>query len=176
MEPAAPCRTFRCRSPSAQCAPLAGAGLRPPLPAPAARGGGRDGHGGQDLGGLFPAPPVRGARHRAAYLGTLGLVTPEGADYGGLTSPGPEDLHPLLDRLAGEGITHLAVEASSHGLDQYRMDGLTLAAGGFTNLGRDHLDYHPTIEAYYRAKLRLFTELLPAGAPRWPILAPLMAH
>lgn len=103
--------------------------------------------------------------HRAAYLGTLGLVTPEGADYGGLTSPGPEDLHPLLDRLAGEGITHLAVEASSHGLDQYRMDGLTLAAGGFTNLGRDHLDYHPTIEAYYRAKLRLFTELLPAGAP-----------
>lgn len=102
--------------------------------------------------------------HRAAYLGTLGLVTPEGADYGGLTSPGPEDLHPLLHRLAGEGITHMAVEASSHGLDQHRLDGLTLAAGGFTNLGRDHLDYHPTVEAYYRAKLRLFTDLLPETA------------
>ncbi|OYX88624.1 MAG: hypothetical protein B7Y84_08070 [Azorhizobium sp. 32-67-21] len=97
--------------------------------------------------------------HRAAYLGTLGLVTPDTTRYGGLTSPGPEDLHPLLDSLAGEGITHMALEASSHGLDQHRIDGVRISAGGFTNLGRDHLDYHPTIEAYYRAKLRLFSEV-----------------
>ena len=103
--------------------------------------------------------------HRAAYLGTLGLVTPETTRYGGLTSPGPEDLHPLLDSLAGEGITHMALEASSHGLDQHRIDGVRISAGGFTNLGRDHLDYHPTIEAYYRAKLRLFSEVLPETAP-----------
>ena len=103
--------------------------------------------------------------HKAAYLGTLGLIAPGEATYGGLTSPDPVDLHATLDRLAGEGVTHMALEASSHGLDQFRLDGVRLAAGGFTNLGRDHLDYHPTIEAYYRAKLRLVTELLPDGAP-----------
>jgi UDP-N-acetylmuramoyl-L-alanyl-D-glutamate--2,6-diaminopimelate ligase len=65
--------------------------------------------------------------------------------------------------LAGEGITHLALEASSHGLDQHRLDGVRIAAGGFTNLSRDHLDYHPTIEAYLAAKLRLFEELIVAG-------------
>ncbi|TCT06648.1 UDP-N-acetylmuramoyl-L-alanyl-D-glutamate--2,6-diaminopimelate ligase [Aquabacter spiritensis] len=102
---------------------------------------------------------------RAAYLGTLGLIGPEGAVYGGLTSPDPVDLHETLDRLAATGVTHMALEASSHGLDQFRLDGVCLSAGGFTNLGRDHLDYHPTVEAYYRAKLRLFTDLLPEGAP-----------
>jgi UDP-N-acetylmuramoyl-L-alanyl-D-glutamate--2,6-diaminopimelate ligase len=103
--------------------------------------------------------------HEAAYLGTLGLVTGRETAYGGLTSPDPVGLHEMLDRLVGEGVTHMALEASSHGLDQRRMDGVRLTAGGFTNLGRDHLDYHPTVEAYYRAKLRLFTELLPDGAP-----------
>ncbi|QTL05116.1 UDP-N-acetylmuramoyl-L-alanyl-D-glutamate--2,6-diaminopimelate ligase [Aquabacter sp. L1I39] len=103
--------------------------------------------------------------HEAAYLGTLGLVTARETAYGGLTSPDPVGLHEMLDRLAGEGVTHMALEASSHGLDQRRMDGVKLTAGGFTNLGRDHLDYHPTVEAYYRAKLRLFTELLPEDAP-----------
>jgi len=107
---------------------------------------------------------------RAAYLGTLGLVAPEGSTYGGLTSPDPVALHETLDRLAADGVTHMALEASSHGLDQRRMDGVHLAAGGFTNLGRDHLDYHPTVEAYYRAKLRLFTELLPDGAPAVALL------
>ena len=68
-----------------------------------------------------------------------------------------------MAELAGEGVTHLAFEASSHGLDQHRLDGVRLKAAAFTNLGRDHLDYHPTMEAYLAAKLRLFTELLPAG-------------
>ena len=74
-------------------------------------------------------------------------------------------LHRSLDALAGEGVTHLAIEASSHGLDQYRLDGVRIAAAAFTNLSRDHLDYHPTIEAYLAAKLRLFEELVaPGGA------------
>ena len=74
-------------------------------------------------------------------------------------------LHRSLDELAGEGVTHLAMEASSHGLDQHRLDGVRIAAGGFTNLSRDHLDYHPTLESYLAAKLRLFTDLIvPGGA------------
>ncbi|MBP2149610.1 UDP-N-acetylmuramoyl-L-alanyl-D-glutamate--2,6-diaminopimelate ligase [Xanthobacter flavus] len=102
--------------------------------------------------------------HRAAYLGTIGLVKPDGATYGSLTTPDPVELHATLDALAGEGVTHMALEASSHGLDQKRLDGVRLAAGGFTNLGRDHLDYHPTMDAYFRAKLRLFTEVMPQDA------------
>ncbi len=103
--------------------------------------------------------------HRAASLGTLGVITSDGAAYGSLTTPDPVTLHRTLDTLAGDGITHLAVEASSHGLDQRRLDGLRLAAGGFTNLGRDHLDYHPDIESYLACKMRLFEALLPHGAP-----------
>ncbi|QRG08210.1 UDP-N-acetylmuramoyl-L-alanyl-D-glutamate--2,6-diaminopimelate ligase [Xanthobacter dioxanivorans] len=99
--------------------------------------------------------------HKAAYLGTIGLVAPDGAAYGSLTTPDPLELHATLDRLAGEGVTHMALEASSHGLDQKRLDGVRIVAGGFTNLGRDHLDYHPTMDAYFRAKLRLFTEVMP---------------
>ena len=105
------------------------------------------------------------AGRRAVSLGTIGLVKPEGAAYGALTTPDPVTLHETLAALAGEGITHLAFEASSHGLDQYRLDGVHVAAAAFTNLGRDHLDYHPTTEAYLAAKLRLFEQLLPIGAP-----------
>jgi UDP-N-acetylmuramoyl-L-alanyl-D-glutamate--2,6-diaminopimelate ligase len=105
------------------------------------------------------------AGHRAASLGTIGVVKPDGAVYGALTTPDPVTLHETLAALAREGITHLAFEASSHGLDQYRLDGVRIKAAAFTNLGRDHLDYHPTTEAYLAAKLRLFEELLPAGAP-----------
>lgn len=105
------------------------------------------------------------AGRRAASLGTIGVVKPDGAVYGSLTTPDPVTLHETLAALAGEGITHLAFEASSHGLDQYRLDGVRIAAAAFTNLGRDHLDYHPTIDSYLAAKLRLFEELLPAGAP-----------
>ena len=96
----------------------------------------------------------------AASIGTIGVVSPTAEIYGSLTTPDPVELHRTLDRLAGEGVTHLALEASSHGLDQHRLDGVRIAAGAFTNLSRDHLDYHPTIEAYLAAKLRLFEELI----------------
>jgi UDP-N-acetylmuramoyl-L-alanyl-D-glutamate--2,6-diaminopimelate ligase len=102
--------------------------------------------------------------HKSASLGTLGLVKPDGSVYGSLTTPDPVSLHETLAGLAAEGVTHLAFEASSHGLDQHRLDGVRLKAAAFTNLGRDHLDYHPTMEAYLAAKLRLFSELLPEGA------------
>jgi UDP-N-acetylmuramoyl-L-alanyl-D-glutamate--2,6-diaminopimelate ligase len=103
--------------------------------------------------------------HSAASLGTIGIVSPRGETYGSLTTPDPVALHRSLDALAGEGVTHLAIEASSHGLDQFRLDGLRIAAAAFTNLSRDHLDYHPNIEAYLAAKLRLFEELVaPGGA------------
>lgn len=98
---------------------------------------------------------------QAASLGTIGVVAPGGAVYGSLTTPDPVTLHQTLDQLAGQGVTHLAMEASSHGLDQRRLDGVRLAAAGYTNLGRDHLDYHPTVEDYLKAKLRLFDTLLP---------------
>jgi len=93
------------------------------------------------------------------------LVTGDGSVYGSLTTPDPVALHRTLHELATQGVTHLALEASSHGLDQHRLDGVRLKAAAFTNLGRDHLDYHPTIKAYLAAKLRLFSELLPVGAP-----------
>ena len=101
--------------------------------------------------------------HQAASVGTIGVVSPKGEIYGSLTTPDPVALHKTLDELAGEGVTHLAIEASSHGLDQHRLDGVRVAAGGFTNLSRDHLDYHPTIEAYLAAKLRLFEALVVDG-------------
>src|SRR5262245_31003295 len=98
---------------------------------------------------------------KAASLGTIGLIKPGASLYGSLTSPDPITLHRTLADLAGEGITHLALEASSHGLDQHRLDGIKVKAAAFTNLGHDHLDYHPSVEAYLAAKLRLFTDLLP---------------
>jgi UDP-N-acetylmuramoyl-L-alanyl-D-glutamate--2,6-diaminopimelate ligase len=101
--------------------------------------------------------------YRAASIGTVGVVSPAGERYGSLTTPDPVELHRTLDQLAKEGVTHLALEASSHGLDQHRLDGVCIAAGGFTNLSRDHLDYHPSIEAYLAAKLRLFEDLIVPG-------------
>jgi UDP-N-acetylmuramoyl-L-alanyl-D-glutamate--2,6-diaminopimelate ligase len=101
----------------------------------------------------------------AASIGTVGIVSPRGETYGSLTTPDPVDLHRTLDALAGDGVTHLALEASSHGLDQHRLDGVHISAGGFTNLSRDHLDYHATFEAYLAAKLRLFQDLLEPGSP-----------
>jgi UDP-N-acetylmuramoyl-L-alanyl-D-glutamate--2,6-diaminopimelate ligase len=102
--------------------------------------------------------------HRAASIGTIGIVSPRGESYGALTTPDPVELHRSLDALAGDGVSHLAIEASSHGLDQYRLDGLRIAAAAFTNITRDHLDYHANFESYLAAKLRLFKELLPRGA------------
>ncbi|MFN3548602.1 MAG: UDP-N-acetylmuramoyl-L-alanyl-D-glutamate--2,6-diaminopimelate ligase [Mesorhizobium sp.] len=101
----------------------------------------------------------------AASIGTTGVVAPGRNDYGSLTTPDPVELHRLLAELAEAGVTHASMEASSHGLDQRRLDGVRLAAAGFTNLGRDHMDYHPTVEDYHSAKMRLFTELMPKGAP-----------
>ena len=105
------------------------------------------------------------AGYQAASIGTTGVIAPGRNDYGSLTTPDPVALHKLLKELADSGVTHAAMEASSHGLDQRRLDGVKLAAGGFTNLGRDHMDYHPTVEDYLNAKLRLFDTLLPKGAP-----------
>ncbi len=101
----------------------------------------------------------------AASIGTTGVIAPGRNEYGALTTPDPVALHRLLRELADDGVTHAAMEASSHGLDQRRLDGVRLAAGAFTNLGRDHMDYHPTVENYHEAKMRLFEALLPKGAP-----------
>src|SRR5690606_31189052 len=98
---------------------------------------------------------------QTASLGTIGLVRPDGAVYGSLTTPDPVTLHATLDGLARDGVSHVALEASSHGLDQHRLDGVRVTAAAYTNLGRDHLDYHPTLDAYLKAKLWLFSELLP---------------
>jgi UDP-N-acetylmuramoyl-L-alanyl-D-glutamate--2,6-diaminopimelate ligase len=102
---------------------------------------------------------------KAASLGTLGVIAP-GFDPGpGLTTPDPVTLAETLAGLARTGVARAALEASSHGLDQFRLDGVHLAAAGFTNLTRDHLDYHGCEAAYRTAKLRLFEDLLPTGAP-----------
>jgi UDP-N-acetylmuramoyl-L-alanyl-D-glutamate--2,6-diaminopimelate ligase len=105
----------------------------------------------------------------SASLGTLGVEAPQinwpqpAAGYN-LTTPDPVTLHQELSGLARAGVTSLAMEASSHGLDQYRLDGVQLRAAGFTNLTRDHLDYHGSMGAYFNAKARLFSEVLPAGS------------
>ncbi|WP_337996130.1 UDP-N-acetylmuramoyl-L-alanyl-D-glutamate--2,6-diaminopimelate ligase [Oleispirillum naphthae] len=100
----------------------------------------------------------------AASLGTLGLISPAGHTPGRLTTPDVVSLYAGLSGLAAAGVDHVALEASSHGLDQRRLDGLTLAAAAFTNLTRDHMDYHGTEEAYFQAKARLFDTILPEGA------------
>jgi UDP-N-acetylmuramoyl-L-alanyl-D-glutamate--2,6-diaminopimelate ligase len=102
--------------------------------------------------------------HSSASMGTLGVRA--GADQitpPGLTTPDAGDVAALLADLAARGVTHLALEASSHGIDQRRLDGVTLTASGFLNLTQDHLDYHGTMEAYRAAKLRLFETLTPRG-------------
>jgi UDP-N-acetylmuramoyl-L-alanyl-D-glutamate--2,6-diaminopimelate ligase len=101
---------------------------------------------------------------RTASLGTVGVVGPRGTTVLKHTTPDPIELHSILASLAKDGVTHLAIEASSHGLQQRRVDGIPLAAGAFTNISRDHLDYHESFEQYFAQKLRLFRELLPKGA------------
>ena len=99
----------------------------------------------------------------AGSIGTIGLVTSREEVYGSLTTPDPIELARTLDRLAEDGITHLAMEASSHGLDQHRIDGVRVTVAGFTNLTRDHMDYHATEEAYLAAKLILFERIVAAN-------------
>jgi len=101
----------------------------------------------------------------SASIGTIGVVSGKRTQYGALTTPGPVELHRLLRDLDHDGVTHVAMEASSHGIDQHRLDGVRLVAAAFTNLGRDHMDYHATVEEYFAAKMRLFDTLLPKGAP-----------
>ena len=100
---------------------------------------------------------------KAASLGTLGLTPAFPSAPASLTTPDPVELHHCLAALAMSDVEHLAMEASSHGLDQYRLDGVALSAAAFTNLSRDHLDYHGGMAAYFAAKRRLFAELLPEG-------------
>ena len=97
---------------------------------------------------------------RAASIGTLGVTTPDESVSTGLTTP---DIVTFLSNMAGlarEGVTHVAYEASSHGLSQYRNEGLPVSAGAFTNLSRDHLDYHADMEDYFQTKMRLFSEVV----------------
>jgi UDP-N-acetylmuramoyl-L-alanyl-D-glutamate--2,6-diaminopimelate ligase len=102
---------------------------------------------------------------RAASLGTVGVVGPAGTTELEHTTPDPMKLHAIAASLAADHVHHLVIEASSHGLSQYRLDGLRIAAACFTNLSRDHLDYHASEQEYFDAKMRLFEELLPRGAP-----------
>lgn len=102
--------------------------------------------------------------HMAGAMGTLGLVADGFPETPSLTTPDPVALHATLADVARGGVTHLAMEASSHGLDQFRLDGVVVQAAGFTNLTRDHLDYHGTMEAYLQAKLALFDRVMPKGA------------
>ena len=98
--------------------------------------------------------------HPAASLGTLGVCGPNLKGGPSLTTPDPVELHRTLSSLRQQGVNHLALEASSHGLEQYRLDGVQVTAAAFTNLTRDHLDYHGTMDKYRAAKRRLFIELL----------------
>lgn len=101
----------------------------------------------------------------SASIGTLGILGGDGKELvaGSYTTPYPVQLHAALAELKAKGVEHLCMEASSHGLHQHRLDGVKLEAAAFTNLGRDHMDYHVTEEAYFAAKMRLFSDLLPAG-------------
>ena len=96
----------------------------------------------------------------AASLGTVGVIGPKGATPLSHTTPDPVEIHALLAQLKKDGVEHLAIEASSHGLDQFRLDGVKIQAAGFTNITRDHMDYHSTFEHYLAAKLRLVDEVV----------------
>ena len=101
--------------------------------------------------------------NRAASIGTLGVTTPDESVSTGLTTPDIVTFLSNMTGLAREGVTHVAYEASSHGLSQFRNEGLPVAAGAFTNLSRDHLDYHADMEDYFDAKMRLFSEVVSDG-------------
>ena len=101
--------------------------------------------------------------HTAGYLGTLGAFAPGMKFEDSLTTPDPVRLHSVLADMAKQRITHLVMEASSHGLHQFRVDGVRLAIAGFTTLTRDHLDYHGSMAGYLAAKLRLFSDVMIAG-------------
>ncbi len=115
---------------------------------------------------------------KSGYMGTLGAWGADQIFEGTLTTPDPVGVHTLLSTMANAGVTHLAIEASSHGLHQFRIDGVRISIAGFTNLSRDHLDYHGSMSAYLAAKMRLFadvmvdggTAVLNADTPEFPAL------
>lgn len=121
----------------------------------------------------------RMAGHHAASIGTLGVTTAQDSVHTGLTTPDIATFLSNMSGLAREGVTHAVFEASSHGLSQYRTEGLPVQIGAFTNLSRDHLDYHETMEAYFEAKMRLFDEVVTDGGhavvwaddAQWSIMA-----
>lgn len=103
--------------------------------------------------------------YKSAAVGTIGIFSGDGKEWpiehSGLTTPEPEQLHDTLRQLANLGVTYAAMEASSHGLSQYRLHGVKVQAAAFTNLSRDHLDYHKTLEEYFMSKMKLFSQVLP---------------
>ena len=107
----------------------------------------------------------RKAGFEAASLGTLGVARGSNVTETGYTTPDAVALHRSLDELARDGVTHLAMEASSHGLKQKRMHGARVSLAAFTNLTQDHLDYHPDFDDYFASKMKLFLELTPPGSP-----------
>lgn len=117
------------------------------------------GTNGKTSSAVFAQQLYAALKHRSVSIGTLGVQGAVACD-GQMTTPDAVTLHRLLSDLAAQGVTHAAMEASSHGLDQYRLHNVRLKAAGFTNLTRDHLDYHVTMDAYFEAKVKLFTEVL----------------
>ena len=117
----------------------------------------------------FVQQMARRLNKRAACLGTLGVIADledKPCQRSPLTTPPAVELHQTLEDLSRKAIDYLALEASSHGLDQYRLDGVALSAAGLTNITRgEHSEYHPTSQAYYQAKARLFSRVLPSGSP-----------
>lgn len=105
------------------------------------------------------------AGFKSACFGTLGVTSSSGYKPMTHTTPDALALHQTLASLAAEGVTHAAMEASSHGLKQYRMDAVKVTASGFSNLTQDHFDYHPSVQDYFTSKARLFIDLTPRGAP-----------
>lgn len=100
---------------------------------------------------------------KSASVGTLGVSTETAIREGSMTTPDAVTLHGTLADMAAVGVDHLVMEASSHGLDQYRLDGVRVKVAAFTNLSRDHLDYHENMDEYFQAKARLFSELIVDG-------------
>ena len=145
-----------------QALALAAARFHGPFPARIAA---VTGTAGKTSVAAFTRQILSAAGRNAASVGTLGVVTDAGTEYGSLTTPDPVKLAQMLGDLARAGVTDVALEASSHGLDQRRLDGVPVSAVAFTNLGRDHMDYHPTVEDYLAAKLRLFDTLAAPGTP-----------
>ncbi len=123
------------------------------------------GTNGKTTTAVLAAQWLNASGHRAAAIGTLGTWTEDGTTAGAMTTPDAADLQAELARLRGQGFSHVAIEASSHALDQDRLEGVHITAAAWLNLSRDHLDYHGDEATYGKAKARLFHELLPSGAP-----------